>query len=170
MFNELIPEIQSFARALVDAAGTAGLQPRVTSTLRTYAQQKRLYSRYVAGLSPYPAAPPGHSAHEYGWAFDMVSTDNDACGDYWQQLGGIWGARRDPVHFEYPGFQEAYGSQIKLAQKADESGNTVVEAMRILGELPWWEAMLLPQRLTTTPVNENMEQWAEDVFAWLRSH
>jgi len=121
VFNELIPELQPFARALVDAAGAAGLAPRVTSTLRTFAQQKRLYDRYLAGLSPLPAAPPGHSAHEYGWAFDMVSTDNAACGDYWQQLGGVWGAARDPVHFEYPGFRSALGPEIAAAEALDEA-------------------------------------------------
>jgi hypothetical protein len=25
-------------------------------------------------------------------------------GQYWQELGGVWGGERDPVHFEYPGF------------------------------------------------------------------
>jgi len=100
--------MQPFARELVRAAGAARLQPRVTSTLRTYAQQKRLYDRYLAGMSPYPAAPPGHSAHEYGYAFDMVVSPLEALsdvGDYWESYGGIWGGRyKDDVHFEYPGF------------------------------------------------------------------
>src|SRR5712691_3344203 len=85
-FSELIPELRPFARELVRAAGAAGLLPRVTSTRRSFAEQKRLYSRYLAGLSPYPAAPPGHSAHEYGFAFDMIVSpleDLVDVGQYW---------------------------------------------------------------------------------------
>jgi len=56
-------------------------------------------------MSPYPAAPPGHSAHEYGYAVDIISLDQESLGDYWESLGGIWGGRiGDDVHFEYPGF------------------------------------------------------------------
>jgi len=106
--SALIPELQPFARELVSAAGSAGLLPRITSTLRTYSEQQRLYDRYLQGLSPYPAAPPGSSAHEYGWAFDMVVTPLEALADvgrYWQALGGVWGGSiGDEVHFEYPGF------------------------------------------------------------------
>jgi D-alanyl-D-alanine carboxypeptidase len=119
-FTALIPQLRPFASELVRAAGAAGLQPRVTSTRRSFSQQKRLYDRYLAGLSPYPAAPPGHSAHEYGFAFDMISLDNAACGDYWESLGGIWGGRGgDDVHFEFPGFKATYGAQIATAAALD---------------------------------------------------
>jgi hypothetical protein len=62
----------------------------------------------VAGAAQYPVAPPGTSAHEYGYAFDMVVSPLDALPDvaaYWRQLGGIWHPS-DAVHFEYPGFRE----------------------------------------------------------------
>src|SRR5262249_50741261 len=108
MFSDLIPEIQPFAQALVDAAGAAGLLPRVTSTRRSHALQKRLYDRFLAGASQYPALPPGRSAHEYGYAFDMVVSPMEALEDVgytWEQWGGIWGGHaRDPIHFEFPGF------------------------------------------------------------------
>lgn len=121
--DSLIPELQPFARELLRAAGVAGLQPRVTSTRRTYAEQTRLYNRYLAGQSPYPAAPPGQSAHEYGYAIDIVSLDNAALGDYWEQLGGIWGGSiGDDVHFEYPGFKAAYAEPIKKAGALDVLG------------------------------------------------
>jgi len=98
-----------FASALVDAAAEAGLSPRVTSTLRTRAEQTRLYRRFLAGMSPLPAAPPGSSAHEFGFALDVVVTPYEALSDlgaYWEDLGGIWGGRfNDPVHFEFPGFK-----------------------------------------------------------------
>ncbi len=121
--TELIPELQQPARDLVDAAGAAGLLPRVTSTVRTYSQQRRLYNRYLAGFSQFPAAPPGRSAHEYGWAFDIVVSPFDALtdvGTYWETLGGVWGGRgRDPVHFEYPGFLDALGGPINAAAALD---------------------------------------------------
>ena len=108
--NALIPELRAPARALVDAAGRAGLQPRVTSTLRSSTEQARLYRRFLAGQQAYPVAPPGTSAHEYGYAFDMVVAGMDLeafreLGALWQSWGGVWGgAFSDPIHFEYPGF------------------------------------------------------------------
>ena len=106
--RQLIPELQPFAADLVRAAGAAGLQPRVTSTRRSSAEQTRLYRRSLQGLSTYPVAPPGTSAHEFGYAFDMVVSPMDALPDvgrYWTQQGGVWGgAFNDPIHFEYPGF------------------------------------------------------------------
>lgn len=77
----------------------------VTSTRRSRAQQRRLYQEYRAGRSPYPAAPPGTSAHEHGLAFDAVIEPRSfqtAYGLLWERMGGEWGGRRysDPVHFQ----------------------------------------------------------------------
>lgn len=106
--STLIPELQPYARALIQAAAQAGMNPRVTSTRRSTAEQARLYQRYINGLSEYPVAPPGTSAHEYGFAFDMVVAYADwltQLGALWQSWGGVWGgAFTDPIHFEYPGF------------------------------------------------------------------
>jgi len=107
VFEDLILELQPFATALLQAVGQARLSPRVTSTRRSQAAQVKLYRRYVAGLSPFPAAPPGTSAHEFGYAFDLVVSPFEALLDVgytWQTWGGLWGGQRDPVHFEYPGF------------------------------------------------------------------
>jgi len=107
MFEDLIPEFQGPARELLEAAGSARLMPRITSTRRTRAQQERLYRRWQSGLSPFPAAPPGLSAHEYGYAFDMTVSPFEALADVgytWESWGGVWGSTKDPVHFEYPGF------------------------------------------------------------------
>jgi D-alanyl-D-alanine carboxypeptidase len=111
--STLIPELQPFAHELLRVAGAAGLQPRITSTRRSTAEQARLYRRFLAGQNPYPVAPPGTSAHEYGYAFDMMiqsapgEMENDLAdlGKVWESWGGIWGgAFKDPIHFEYPGF------------------------------------------------------------------
>lgn len=107
MFEDLISDLQPFARDLVDACGRVGLQPRVTSTRRSFAEQKRLYQRFLQGLQPYPVAAPGTSPHEYGYAFDMVLSPMEAlfdAGDVWQSWGGVHGGTRDPVHFGFPGF------------------------------------------------------------------
>jgi hypothetical protein len=133
MFEDLIPEMREFATALVNAAGAAGLQPRVTSTRRSHAAQVRLYRRYLTGLSPLPAAPPGQSAHEYGYAFDMVVTPFEALEDVgytWQTWGGIWPGAADPVHFQYPGFVP--------------DANVVQTAARNLEQLPWYISLFLP--------------------------
>lgn len=105
--RSLIPELQEPARALENLAVRAGVAPRITSTLRSRAEQTRLYRRFLAGQNPYPVAPPGTSAHEYGYAFDMVviGAENQAdLGTVWKQWGGVYGGKADPVHFEYPGF------------------------------------------------------------------
>lgn len=105
--NALLPEFIPYAKAFVQVLGSSRLQPRVTSTRRTRAEQQRLYDAFVSrGGTGLPAAAPGTSAHEYGYAFDLVVSPYDylaAAGAYWTQLGGIWHAT-DPVHFEYPGF------------------------------------------------------------------
>jgi hypothetical protein len=108
--RDLIPELYPYASALVDAASSAGYSPRVTSTVRTHSEQARLYRDFLArGKTGLPAAPPGTSAHEYGWAFDCIFSPYEGLaegGKYWRSLGGVW-FPSDPVHFEYPGFQAA---------------------------------------------------------------
>ncbi len=111
--NQLVAEMRPWARALVDLAGRAGLAPRVTSTRRSHSEQGRLYRSYLAGKNPYPVAPPGESAHEFGYAFDLaISPMTDAnlrdLGQVWTGWGGVWGGVfDDPIHFEFPGFPHA---------------------------------------------------------------
>lgn len=104
MFSSLAPGLQAAAQFLFDTAAANGLHPQVTSVRRSTAQQARLYRRYLAGLSPYPAAPPGRSLHEVGRAFDMVVNDSryyPALGALWERMGGKWGGRfQDEIHFE----------------------------------------------------------------------
>ncbi len=136
--NALIPELQPYARTLVDAAGAAGLQPRITSTRRSNAEQTRLYRRFLAGQQPYPVARPGTSAHEYGWAFDLVVSPLSSLaevGAYWESLGGIWGGHPsragsgyDPVHFEYPGFQAALAGSVPDQRQQQEERHFLLES------------------------------------------
>src|SRR5260370_37364097 len=111
-------QLRPFAEYLLRVAGDAGLAPRITSTRRSSAEQERLYRRYLSGQAQFPAAPPGASAHEYGWAFDMVVEPFDALTDvgrFWRELGGEWGARSDPVHFQLPGATQAAKNALKQA-------------------------------------------------------
>src|SRR5258707_1866469 len=103
--DDLVPELVDAARALVDAAGRAGLQPRITSTVRTSSEQRRLYNRFLAGQAGYPAVPPGFSSHEYGLAYDLVVSPMAALADVrytWRQCGG---GRKptDSIHFQLTG-------------------------------------------------------------------
>lgn len=86
---------------------------RVTSVRRTWAEQDHLYRRSKHGgctgpyCSPFPAAPPGHSLHQYGLAFDMARAGVDPfhdsllveLGAIWNSIGGSWHSS-DPIHFE----------------------------------------------------------------------
>lgn len=86
---------------LLDAAHRAGIPAQVTSGVRTHAQQRALYRRYLAGMNPYPVAPPGTSDHEQGLAVDIwAGTDErtDLLGRTWVAWGGAWSVK-DRVHF-----------------------------------------------------------------------
>lgn len=105
--DALDADLRQGLQEFLTALSQAGLQARVTSTVRTTREQKFLFDRYQKGLAQFPAVPPGHSAHEYGWAFDLVVSPYEyqaEAGKAWQSMwGGTWGGSRDPVHFELPG-------------------------------------------------------------------
>lgn len=95
------PVVRQGMQLLYEYAQRAGLHPRITSTDRSYMQQAQLYRAYLNGKSRWPAAPPGHSLHERGLAFDMTADDLPALGRIWNSWGGYWGgAFGDDVHFE----------------------------------------------------------------------
>lgn len=70
-----------------------GFSPTITSTKRTMAQQLKLYRRWLAGLSPWPANPPGQSGHQYGLAWDSWVPD---------QYMAAWTAIRKAAGFHVP--------------------------------------------------------------------
>ena len=82
----------------MDVASQYGLRPQVTSTYRSFDEQRRLYERWLAGQHNYPVASPGNSLHNYGLAFDLVSRDNAWLGAVWTAWGGQW-SPTDSVHF-----------------------------------------------------------------------
>lgn len=107
--RELDPAFKQDAQDLLDLAQEMDPSFVVTSGLRTWQQQQRLYSRYLSGESPLPAAPPGRSQHELGLAIDIARLNVDPreddlleeIGRAWESVGGVWGGDiGDPVHFE----------------------------------------------------------------------
>jgi LAS superfamily LD-carboxypeptidase LdcB len=102
-FRGLHPQLVPYAEALVAAMRAVDPSTRITSVRRSTTEQARLYRRYLAGLSRFPAAPPGRSKHELGLAFDVVARADTlaAAGALWEKWGGRWGGRfNDPIHFE----------------------------------------------------------------------
>ncbi len=153
--DELDPELAAAANDLVDAARRAGLQPRITSTLRTHTQQARLYRGYLANpRRQFPVAPPGFSAHEYGEAFDMVVTPMEALADVgytWQTWGGGWNPQ-DAVHFELPGASERARAKGKEQDASTGiiggaidlfAGSTVAMLLRLIPGLTHSQALRL---------------------------
>lgn len=169
--RDLADELRDAAFALVDAASAAGLQPRITSVLRSDAEQGRLYRRFLAGRAGYPVVAPGHSAHGdrgdgQSEAFDMVVTPMDALADVgytWMQWGGGW-SRKDAVHFELPG----------ATARAEIRGQQRDAELAAAGQTPWWldiATLGLSTALTTKSVPCTTiipaEDWRCQYFSYL---
>lgn len=97
--EDLHPLLAPWARWLI------GMWPygQLTSTWRSRREQEQLYAAFLRGESHYPAAPPGHSKHELGLAFDYLAPDYILAdmGAVWESVGGHWGGCcGDNIHFE----------------------------------------------------------------------
>jgi peptidoglycan L-alanyl-D-glutamate endopeptidase CwlK len=108
--------VQVYARALVDSARAAGIQIKVISGTRTYAEQDALYAkgRTIPNTDIVTNAKGGYSNHNFGLAFDIgvfegnayesQSPKYKAVGALGMQLGLTWGGSwttfHDEPHFE----------------------------------------------------------------------
>ena len=79
----------------------------ITSTRRSRADQKRLYLRFLAGKSKFPALPPGQSRHESGNAIDIVFHEEPDGAISLAEIGRLaatfgfrWAGPGDSVHFD----------------------------------------------------------------------
>ena len=144
----------------------------VTSTVRSARDQDFLWRRYKGGKSGgLPAAPPGHSAHEYGWAFDMVVEPfnlQHAVGQAWGKLwGGKWGGSRDPVHFELPGASQLAwrlgesGAQSTAKRQAPAEGGAFYELADFLSSFVpgLGEIQLVDALVTLLDGHEDLATW-----------
>lgn len=111
----LLPEVQPVARALVQKAAASGIQIKVISGFRTYAEQEALYAqgRTVPGKKV-TNAKAGYSNHNFGIAFDIGvfsgtkylpdSPQYKAVGvlgmDLGLEWGGNWTSVVDQPHFQ----------------------------------------------------------------------
>lgn len=122
--EQLDPDLRQGLLELQQVCGRERMILTVTSTVRSAKDQDFLWRRYRAGNSPLPAAPPNHSAHEYGWAFDAVVSPAEYqtnVGLAWQKYwGGKWGGKKDPVHFELSGASQ-------LAWRLGEQGAASIQ-------------------------------------------
>lgn len=102
MIEQLLPNIQPYARELIRRFASRGAQ--ITSVYRNPAEQYRLWTAYLArGRRPPPVAPPGRSMHQVHRAMDIEAAPNVLLemGLLWEYWGGRWGGRfGDPIHFE----------------------------------------------------------------------
>jgi len=95
-WNELVPELQRDARALVEFVEFRGGTATVTSVRRSLAAERRLLRS--AGVPAHGVA----SAHHFGRAFDAVIDPRPVllqAAHLWRQWGHKWHPS-DPVHFE----------------------------------------------------------------------
>lgn len=126
--EDLQPHVQRMARDFLNRAALTELPwpVRILDTLRTFAEQEALYAqgRSKPGVIV-TKARPGHSAHNYGLAFDTVAI-NAANNPWWPDLdtpkgflfwSGLWSLaeaagleafgrqhRWDPGHVQVCGF------------------------------------------------------------------
>lgn len=114
--EDLHPIVAEKAHKLVELAKNEGIDLLVTSTLRTFEEQKELYAlgRTKPGKRV-TNAKPGQSWHNFGLAFDVVPLLNGKAvwnSPFWSHIGDlgkslelVWGGDftglRDHPHFEY---------------------------------------------------------------------
>jgi len=73
----------------------------VNSSYRSWAKQAALYAAYKAGLSKFPAAPPGRSYHGIGLALDIGVWYDQEVRKALAKHGWNWFGSGDSVHFSY---------------------------------------------------------------------
>jgi peptidoglycan L-alanyl-D-glutamate endopeptidase CwlK len=137
----LHPKIRDKAREFLVKAEKAGYKLRITSGLRTYAEQNALYAkgRTTAG-SIVTNAKGGQSNHNFGTAFDVVpivngkadwnSKDWDKIGEIGKSIGFAWGG--DFRNFsDKPHFEMQFGLTLAQLRKKYESGDKQGEYINI---------------------------------------
>jgi len=113
--SSLWPEVRSMARALVQKAALSGIRIKVTSGLRTYAEQDALYAQGRSKPGNIVTnVRGGYSSHNFGIAFDVAVFEGNkylpqsikykAVGvlgnDLGLEWGGNWKTIVDQPHFQ----------------------------------------------------------------------
>ena len=128
----LLPEVQPIARSLVQKAALNGIQIKIISGFRTYAEQNKLYAKgRTEPGSKVSNARGGYSNHNFGIAFDVgvfegrrylgESVKYKAVGvlgtDLGLEWGGNWRSIVDQPHFQLrPSWAADYAEAEMLAE------------------------------------------------------
>jgi len=109
--------VRPYAEYAHEIARAYGIDPRVTSTRRTWANQLGLYSKHLrcrlAGRFPsppdclWPANRPGDSSHQYGLSWDSVVPAAQM--PLWtaiRQYVGFTVPSNDSIHAEVPQWRQ----------------------------------------------------------------
>jgi len=123
----LLPEVQPFARALVQKAASNGIKIRIISGFRSYAEQDALYAQgRTAPGDVVTKAKGGYSNHNFGIAFDVgvyegaaylgESPKYKAVGALGLELGLEWGGNWKTL-IDEPHFQLRPDWALELSEK-----------------------------------------------------
>jgi len=106
----LDPEVRQQAECAFKVAQERGLNPVVTSTRRSWAEQLVLRKKWESGLSKFPANQPGDSAHQFGLAFDSwVPDEQMALWKLIRECVGLFVPAGDLIHAERPEWRSTPG-------------------------------------------------------------
>ena len=140
--NDLHPLVKEKARQFINRVEKElGIKLRVTSTLRTYAEQNELYAqgRTKSGAIV-TNAKGGQSNHNFGTALDVIPIVNgqpDWSTKHWQEIatigksvgfqwGGDWKGLVDKPHFEMQ-----FGNSLAQLRQKYESGQRDGEYVKL---------------------------------------
>lgn len=126
--EDLEPITLALCQAFLDKAAAAGLELRITQTLRTMDQQAKLYAQGRTLPGPIVTkARPGQSAHNFGMAFDICFAGKkpyppehdprwSQAGEIGKSVGLVWGGSwrgfKDRPHFEHPLWKQRTGGPL----------------------------------------------------------
>lgn len=144
--NSLHPLIREKANEfIIRAEKELGIKLRVTSALRTWAEQEALYNRISDHIDndndgqideadeQVTHAKAGQSYHNYGLAFDVVEIKDgkalwsnpnwEKIGQFGEKLGFTWGGRWVGKKNDKPHFQMTFGKNYMELAELYKSGN-----------------------------------------------
>jgi len=132
--NTLHPLIQAKAKELIiRAEKELGIKLRVTSALRTWEEQTKLYAKgRTAKGKKVTNAKAGQSLHNYGLALDVVEIKNgkalwrnpnwNKIGALGKEIGFVWGGDFKSIT-DKPHFEMRFGKSLAQLQALYKSGN-----------------------------------------------
>ncbi len=180
--EHLHPDLQAICKRFLKRCNDAGLNVKITDTLRTKAEQDAEYAkgRTAPGSITTNVKYPD-SAHNWGVAFDICRNekgreydDSDGffgkCGKIGRELGLTWGGDWtnfvDKPHFEYKQFMP--NSSTRWLRKTYESPANFMSMWKARELMTAQElADLLPEALAII-AKEPASYWAADALKWAK--